>query len=111
MFNRSFLRWAASSPTVLSRECGPHPLFLNLFWGRRCAVDYRRFRIAANTSKNEADSPPAIPRRCRKRPDRPRVNIIDANGEAWEALYTLEEREDGSLKITGCSLLKVGQAA
>ena len=40
-----------------------------------------------------------------------RVNIIDANGEAWEALYTLERQPDGSLKITGCSLLKVGQAA
>ena len=40
-----------------------------------------------------------------------RVHIIDANGEAWEALYTLERQPDGSLKITGCSLLKTGQAA
>ncbi len=40
-----------------------------------------------------------------------RVHIIDANGEAWEALYTLEQQPDGSLKITGCSLLKTGQAA
>jgi hypothetical protein len=39
-----------------------------------------------------------------------RVHIIDANGEAWEALYTLEQQSDGSLKITGCSLLKTGQA-
>jgi Domain of unknown function (DUF4864) len=39
-----------------------------------------------------------------------RVRIIDANGEAWEALYTLEQQPDGSLKITGCSLLKAGQA-
>ena len=39
-----------------------------------------------------------------------RVHIIDANGEAWEALYTLERQPDGSLKITGCSLLKTGQA-
>jgi hypothetical protein len=39
-----------------------------------------------------------------------RVHIIDANGEAWEALYTLEQEPDGSLKITGCSLLKAGQA-
>ena len=38
------------------------------------------------------------------------VNIIDANGEAWEALYTLEQQSDGSYKITGCSLLKAGQA-
>ncbi|MDA9474126.1 topoisomerase II [Bradyrhizobium sp. CCBAU 65884] len=40
-----------------------------------------------------------------------RVHIIDANGEAWEALYTLEQQADGSYKITGCSLLKAGQAA
>jgi len=39
-----------------------------------------------------------------------RVHIVDANGEAWEALYTLELQPDGSLKITGCSLLKAGQA-
>jgi hypothetical protein len=40
-----------------------------------------------------------------------RVHIVDANGEAWEALYTLEQQPDGSFKITGCSLLKAGQAA
>ncbi len=39
-----------------------------------------------------------------------RVHIVFANGEAWEALYTLEAQPDGSLKITGCSLLKAGQA-
>jgi len=39
-----------------------------------------------------------------------RVHIIDANGEAWEALYTLDQQSDGSYKITGCSLLKAGQA-
>jgi hypothetical protein len=39
-----------------------------------------------------------------------RVHIIDANGEAWDALYTLETQADGSLKITGCSLLKAGQS-
>lgn len=38
------------------------------------------------------------------------VHIIDANGEAWEALYTLEQQSDGSYKITGCSLLRAGQA-
>ncbi|MET4176833.1 hypothetical protein ABIB99_007955 [Bradyrhizobium sp. LA6.1] len=37
------------------------------------------------------------------------VHIIDANGEAWEALYTLEQQADGSYKITGCSLLKLGR--
>jgi len=40
-----------------------------------------------------------------------RVHIVDADGEAWEALYTLEQQPDGSLKITGCSLLKTGQSA
>jgi Domain of unknown function (DUF4864) len=38
------------------------------------------------------------------------VHIIDADGEAWEALYTLEPQPDGSLKITGCVLLKAGQS-
>lgn len=40
-----------------------------------------------------------------------RVHIVDDNGEAWEALYTLEVQPDGSLKIVGCILLKAGQAA
>ena len=39
-----------------------------------------------------------------------RVHIVDDNGEAWEALYTLEVQPDGSLKIVGCMLLKAGQA-
>jgi len=39
-----------------------------------------------------------------------RVHIVDENGEVWEAMYTLEQQPDGSLKITGCSLLKAGQA-
>jgi Domain of unknown function (DUF4864) len=39
-----------------------------------------------------------------------RVHILDANGEAWEALYTLEQQPDGSLKIIGCVLIKAGQA-
>jgi hypothetical protein len=39
-----------------------------------------------------------------------KVHNIDAEGVAWEALYTLERQPDGSLKITGCSLLKAGQA-
>jgi hypothetical protein len=39
------------------------------------------------------------------------VHIIDADGVPWEALYTLEQQPDGSLKITGCMLLKAGQAA
>jgi hypothetical protein len=40
-----------------------------------------------------------------------RVHILDVDGVPWEALYTLEQQADGSLKITGCMLLKTGQAA
>ena len=40
-----------------------------------------------------------------------RVRIVDTEGIPWDALYTLERQPDGSLKITGCVLLKVaGQA-
>jgi Domain of unknown function (DUF4864) len=39
-----------------------------------------------------------------------RARIVDENGEAWEALYTLELEPDGSFKIIGCVLLKAGQA-
>jgi hypothetical protein len=34
------------------------------------------------------------------------VQIIDADGAAWEALYTLELQPDGSLKISACVLKK-----
>jgi hypothetical protein len=40
-----------------------------------------------------------------------RVHILDTEGVPWEAFYTLELQPDGSLKITGCMLLKAGQAA
>lgn len=39
------------------------------------------------------------------------VHIVDADGVPWEALYTLEQQPDGSLKIIGCVLKVVGQAA
>jgi hypothetical protein len=39
------------------------------------------------------------------------VHIVDENGTAWDALYTLERQVDGSFKITGCSLLKAGESA
>jgi hypothetical protein len=39
-----------------------------------------------------------------------RVPIIDADGIPWEALYTLELEPDGSVKISGCVLLRPGQA-
>ena len=38
------------------------------------------------------------------------VHIVDADGVPWEALYTLEQQPDGSLKIIGCVLIKAGQA-
>jgi hypothetical protein len=34
------------------------------------------------------------------------VHIIDADGVPWEALYTLERQPDGSIKISGCVLMK-----
>jgi len=34
------------------------------------------------------------------------VHIIDADGVAWEALYTLEAQADGNLKISSCVLAK-----
>lgn len=37
------------------------------------------------------------------------VHIVDGDGVPWDASYTLEPQPDGSLKIVGCTLLKVGQ--
>ena len=37
------------------------------------------------------------------------VHIVDGDGVPWEALYTLEQQDDGSLKISGCMLIKTGQ--
>jgi hypothetical protein len=37
------------------------------------------------------------------------VHIVDTDGVAWEALYTLEVAPDGNLRISGCVLIKVGQ--
>ena len=39
------------------------------------------------------------------------VRIIDADGNPWDALHTLEQQSDGSWKITGCVLQAVGQSA
>ncbi|MGI8526652.1 MAG: DUF4864 domain-containing protein [Pseudolabrys sp.] len=38
------------------------------------------------------------------------VQIVDADGVAWAARYTLEAQPDGSLKISGCTLLKLTEA-
>ena len=37
------------------------------------------------------------------------VHIVDADGVPWEAMYTLELEPDGSIRISGCVLLKAGQ--
>jgi hypothetical protein len=39
-----------------------------------------------------------------------KVHIVDTDGVAWEALYTLEQQPYGSFKITSCRLLKAGEA-
>jgi hypothetical protein len=38
------------------------------------------------------------------------VDIIDADNEAWEAVYTLQTQPDGSLRITSCVLRKAGSS-
>ena len=38
------------------------------------------------------------------------VHIIDTDGVAWVALYTLEQQSDGSLKISACTLSKLAGA-
>ena len=35
------------------------------------------------------------------------VQIIDTDGDAWAARYILERQPDGSLKINGCTLMKL----
>ncbi|WP_213739141.1 DUF4864 domain-containing protein [Bradyrhizobium sp. dw_411] len=39
------------------------------------------------------------------------VHIVDAEGVPWQALYTLEQQPDGSIKISGCVLRKTGEPA
>ena len=34
------------------------------------------------------------------------VDLVDADGAFWTALYTLEQQADGSWKITGCYIIK-----
>lgn len=38
------------------------------------------------------------------------VNIIDIDGQAWQAVYTLEVQSDGSMKISACALKKAATA-
>ncbi len=39
------------------------------------------------------------------------VKIVDAEGVPWQAIYTLEQQPDGSVKITGCMIKAVGTPA
>jgi hypothetical protein len=38
------------------------------------------------------------------------VTIIDVNGKAWTAIYTMERQPDGSWKIIACRLVEVPAA-
>ena len=39
------------------------------------------------------------------------VHIVDADGVPWDGLYTLEQEPDGSVRISGCVLVKTGEPA
>ena len=39
------------------------------------------------------------------------VKLVDADGVPWQAIYTLEQQPDGSVKITGCTIKAVGTPA
>ena len=88
--------YSYAAPAI--REIFPAPdIFMSMVQNGYAPV-YRHKSFEFGDSKSEGNSIAQ------------RVHIIDANGEAWEALYTLEQQSDGSYKITGCSLLKTGQA-
>ena len=88
--------YSYAAPAI--REIFPAPdIFMSMVQNGYAPV-YRHKSFEFGDSKSEGNSIAQ------------RVHIIDANGETWEALYTLEQQSDGSYKITGCSLLKTGQA-
>ena len=88
--------YSYAAPTI--KEIFPAPdIFMSMVQNGYAPV-YRHKSFEFGESKNEGNWIAQ------------RVHIVDANGEAWEALYTLEQQADGSYKITGCSLLKAGQA-
>jgi len=97
-FGRDDARAAYSYAAPAIREIFPAPdIFMSMVQNGYAPV-YRHKSFEFGDSKSEGS-------RIAQH-----VHIIDANGEAWEALYTLEQQADGSYKITGCSLLKAGQA-
>jgi hypothetical protein len=97
-FARDDANAAYSQAAPAIREIFPAPdIFMSMVQNGYAPV-YRHKSFEFGESKSEGSSIAQ------------RVHIVDANGEAWEALYTLEQQSDGSYKITGCSLLKAGQA-
>jgi hypothetical protein len=87
--------YSYAAPAV--RELFPAPdIFMSMVQNGYAPV-YRHKSFEFGGSKSEGNSISQ------------RVHIVDADGEAWEALYTLEQQGDGSYKITGCSLLKAGR--
>ncbi|MDH2343301.1 DUF4864 domain-containing protein [Bradyrhizobium sp. SSUT77] len=89
--------YSHAAPAI--REIFPAPdIFMSMVQNGYAPV-YRHKSFEFGDSKSEGNSIAQ------------RVHIVDANGEAWEALYTLEQQSDGSYKITGCSLLRAGREA
>lgn len=87
--------YSYAAPAI--RELFPTPdIFMSMVQNGYAPV-YRHKSFEFGDSKSEGNSISQ------------RVHIVDANGEAWEALYTLEQQSDGSYEITGCSLLKAGR--
>jgi hypothetical protein len=96
-FARDDAATAYSHAAPAIREIFPAPdIFMSMVQNGYAPV-YRHKSFEFGESKSEGNSVSQ------------RVHIVDANGEAWEALYTLEQQLDGSYKITGCSLLKAGR--
>jgi hypothetical protein len=96
-FARDDAATAYSHAAPAIREIFPAPdIFMSMVQNGYAPV-YRHKSFEFGESKSEGNSVSQ------------RVHIVDANGEAWEALYTLEQELDGSYKITGCSLLKAGR--
>ncbi len=87
--------WSHAAPAI--REVFPQDVFMAMVRGSYAPV-YRHKSFEFGEAR-AADGRIAQ-----------RAHIVDAEGVPWEALYTLELQPDGSLKISGCTLLKAGQA-
>lgn len=87
--------WSHAAPAI--REMFPQDAFMAMVRGSYAPV-YRHRSFEFGVART-ADGRIAL-----------RAHIVDSEGVPWEALYTLEQQPDGSLKISGCTLLKAGQA-